>query len=111
MSWRSLYFLKKNFKNIEKDTVSFTNQHEKVKFTQIRSIEEHNSGVNQVLKLNQKEIITASDDCTMKFWNSDNLLIEHQIMTETITCIASTGSKKEIIVAGCHSGNLIFINS
>lgn len=33
-------------------------------------------------------------------------------MTETITCIALTGSnKKDIIVAGCHSGNLIFISS
>jgi WD40 repeat protein len=61
--------------------------------------------------LNSKEIITASDDCTLKFWNSDTLIIEHQIMTETITCITNTGSKKEIIVAGCHSGNLILINA
>ena len=33
-------------------------------------------------------------------------------MTETITCIAATGgSKKEILVAGCHSGNFIMINA
>lgn len=33
-------------------------------------------------------------------------------MTETITCIAATGlNKMEILVAGCHSGNLLLINS
>ena len=53
-----------------------------------------------------------SDDCTLKFWSASSLKIESQIMTETITCISSTGSqKKEILVAGCHSGNLIMINT
>jgi len=38
--------------------------------------------------------------------------IESQIMTETITCISATGSsKKEIIVAGCHSGNLLLVSA
>jgi WD40 repeat protein len=78
----------------------------------VKSIEEHNSGVNQMMRINQKELVTVSDDCTLKFWSASSLKIESQIMTETITCISSTGSlKKEILVAGCHSGNLILINS
>lgn len=53
-----------------------------------------------------------SDDCTLKFWSSQTFKIESQIGTETITCIASTGNnKKDILVAGCHSGNLILISS
>ena len=40
-------------------------------------------------------------------------------MTETITCIAATGysgtgsnsNKRDILVAGCHSGNLIVVNA
>jgi len=43
---------------------------EKIKFMQVKSIEEHNSGVNQMLKINSKELVTVSDDCTLKFWSS-----------------------------------------
>jgi hypothetical protein len=34
----------------------------------VKSIEEHQSGVNQILKLNSKEVVTASDDCYLKYW-------------------------------------------
>lgn len=65
-----------------------------------------------MLKLNNKELVTVSDDCTLKFWSSNNLSVSHNITTETITCIAATGSNKtEILVAGCHSGNMILVNS
>lgn len=68
-------------------------------------------GVNQMMRINQKELVTVSDDCTVKFWSTQTLKIESQIMTETITCIAATGIQKNILVAGCHSGNLILINA
>lgn len=32
-------------------------------------------------------------------------------MTETITCIALTAPKSDLIVAGCHSGNLLLIST
>lgn len=62
------------------------------------------------MRLNEKELVTVSDDCTVKFWSSSTLKIENQIMTETITCISVTGPSKQILVAGCHSGNLLMIN-
>ena len=38
--------------------------------------------------------------------------VESSLATETVTCIAVTGYKsKEILVAGCHSGNLLMINT
>lgn len=68
-----------------------------------------------MLKLNNKELVTASDDCFMKFWNSSNMKVEASLPTETITCIALTGGNnsktKDVLVAGCHSGNLLLISS
>lgn len=60
-----------------------------------------------MLKLPSNTLVTVSDDCSLKFWSSITFAVEHSILTETITCIAATGAKKEILVAGCHSGNLI----
>ena len=82
---------------------------EKIKFQPVKSIEEHNSGINQMLKLNDRELVTVSDDCSLKFWNAQLLRVELSISTETITCIVATSPKKDIIIAGCHSGNLITI--
>lgn len=64
-----------------------------------------------MIKVNEKELITASDDCTLKFWNALQLKVDKTITTETITCIAITGSKRDILVAGCHSGNFITIKA
>ena len=63
-----------------------------------------------MLKLNDKELVTASDDCSLKFWNAQALKVEDSITTETITCMAATSPLKQILVAGCHSGNFILIN-
>jgi WD40 repeat protein len=123
MSRKSLFYLKKNFYKIEKD-ITLKHANERIKFIQVKSIEEHNSGifkyiiyhlkfkfvgVNQMMRINDKELVTVSDDCTVKFWSSNTLKVEAQIMTETITCIAATGLNKNLLVAGCHSGNLILI--
>ena len=38
--------------------------------------------------------------------------VDGSIATETITCIAITGQKnRDILVAGCHSGNIILISA
>jgi hypothetical protein len=39
--------------------------------------------------------------------------VDSNLATETITCIALTGGNaksKDILVAGCHSGNLLMIS-
>lgn len=38
----------------------------------------------------------------------NDLRVQHQISTETTTCICVTGKDKELLVTGCHSGNLNF---
>jgi len=38
---------------------------------------------------------------------SDNdLKVDYQVTTETTTCICLTGTNQELIVTGCHSGNI-----
>ena len=63
-----------------------------------------------MLLLPHNQFVTASDDCTLKFWQSSTLSVEHSILTETITCIVATGPRKDLLVAGCHSGNLIMFS-
>jgi hypothetical protein len=36
----------------------------------------------------------------------NDIKIDQMIQTETTTCLCSTGPKHELLVAGCHSGNL-----
>ena len=64
-----------------------------------------------MIKLNDRELVTVSDDCTLKFWNAQLLKVELSINTETITCIVATSARNDILVAGCHSGNLITIST
>ena len=64
-----------------------------------------------MLKLNEKELVTVSDDCSLKFWNATQTKVEMTVQTETITCLAQTGPKQDILVAGCHSGNLVTIKT
>lgn len=42
----------------------------------MQTIEEHNSGVNQMLKISNKDLVTVSDDCTVKFWAAQSLKID-----------------------------------
>ena len=62
-----------------------------------------------MIKLGDKELVTVSDDCTLKFWNAQLLKVDLSINTETVTCIVATSLRKDVLVAGCHSGNLITI--
>jgi methionine synthase II (cobalamin-independent) len=46
------------------------------KFFEVKTIEEHASGINQMLKMNKDTVVTVSDDCTMKFWNIQTMKVE-----------------------------------
>lgn len=83
----------------------------RIMFQPVKSIEEHLSGINQMIKLGEKELVTVSDDCTLKFWNAQSLRVDLTVKTETITCIVATGQKQDLLIAGCHSGNIISIKT
>ena len=134
LSRTSLLFLRKHHSKLE--TVIPSLAHERARLIPNKSIEEHQSGVNQIIKLSNRELVTASDDCYIKYWtlitgltknpsssssSQVNLKADVSIPTETITCLASTGQminssasgiqKPEYLIAGCHSGNLLIINN
>jgi len=89
-----------------------------VEFKLLATINQHESGVNQIIKLSDKTMVTISDDCSMKLWRTastgaigdkacdDDIKIDVQVSTETTTCVCSTGPKNDTIVTGCHSGNI-----
>jgi len=67
-----------------------------------------------MVRVSQRELITVSDDCFLKFWNASSMKVETSLPTETITCIELTGGhgkgNKDILVAGCHSGDILIIS-
>lgn len=140
LSRSSLCFMRQNHDRLER--FISTQQNERGRLIHTKSIEEHQSGVNQIVKLSSKEVVTASDDCYIKYWSlatssqpkinnnvhhmnqsstsSTTLKADLSIPTETITCLAATGGnvingqgsmKKEYLLAGCHSGNLLIIQN
>lgn len=88
---------------------------ENFKFKQVQDINQHESGINQIVKISNSKMLTISDDCSMKIWKAisetdgtpeNNLKMDNQVSIETTSCIALTGSNNEYIVTGCHSGNI-----
>ena len=67
---QSLHFIRKAYDHIEEKEQRISHANERIKLQPIKSIEEHASGINQMLKLNEKELVTVSDDCSLKFWNA-----------------------------------------
>lgn len=63
-----------------------------------------------MIQINKEQLVSVSDDCTIKFWNATGMKVEEKINTETITCVAVSGQNKEMLIAGCHSGNLMIVN-
>ena len=75
-----------------------------------KTIKEHESGVNQILKISEIKIVTVSDDCQLKVWkygSDSSLTVENDIYTETTNCVTLTGVNRDIVVTGCHSGNIL----
>lgn len=67
MSKDSLQFMRRNHDKMERKLPSMAN--ERIRLAFVKSVEDHQSGVNQIIKLSQKEVVTASDDCTLKVWS------------------------------------------
>ena len=45
-----------------------SHSHSHARLTNVKTVEEHQSGVNQIIQLSNKEVVTASDDCYIKYW-------------------------------------------
>ena len=69
MNRNSLNFVRKTFDKIENPNARVAHANERIRIQPVKSIEEHASGINQMIKLNDKELVTVSDDCSLKFWN------------------------------------------
>jgi len=82
-----------------------THENENFQVTALKALQEHQSGVNQ-LELYGPHMISISDDCALKLWNAERLIVEDELQTETVTCFTISGPKKDILFAACHSGNL-----
>lgn len=111
LNTKSLLFMKKVQPLMEAKETMMGNERAMHKFFEVKTIEEHASGINQMLKMNKDTVVTVSDDLTMKFWNSQTLKVEETHQTETITCMDVTGPQQNLLAAGCHSGNLLLVKS
>ena len=111
LNTKSLLFMKRIQPQMETKEMRMISERALHKFYEVRTIEEHSSGINQMLRMNKDTVVTVSDDCTMKFWNSRTLKVEETHQTETITCIDATGPLQHLLVAGCHSGNFLVVKS
>lgn len=56
---------------------------QKMKIEEIKMIEEHEAGVNQIIHLNSNELATASHDFTIRVWDKKLLKSVQTIQTET----------------------------
>ena len=75
---KSFSFFKKNYSLIEEDKNNiYRHANEQLKFILIKSIEEHTSGINQMIQVPHHFLVSVSDDCSMKFWNENSLKIEN----------------------------------
>ncbi len=113
-----LWYLRNHYTDIDKYLPIFHNEQNGISLKLISTITQHESGVNQILKLTNTNLVTISDDCSLKLWRtastgtvgdqvSDNdIKVTQQVSTETTTCVVNTGQKKELLVTGCHSGNI-----
>jgi len=75
LSKKSLEFMRQIQPIIEDEKNRITNHNNHMRFNIVKSLEEHASGINQMLKLNEKDLVTASDDCSLKFWNCQHLKV------------------------------------
>ena len=110
LSRQSLQFVRSSFPLMERAKFNLKHANERIMMTQVKSIEEHTSGINQMIQICADLLVSVSDDCTVKFWNSTHMKVDEKINTETITCCAISGLRQDLLISGCHSGNLMIIN-
>lgn len=84
---------------------------QKVKLEEVKMIEEHEAGVNQIIHLNQNELATASHDFTIRVWNKKKLECTETIQTETCNCFCTTGYRGKYLMTGYPNGDIFVYNS
>jgi len=108
MSKSSLSFLSKN--RVEIIEV-WRESDQKVKIEEVKMIEEHEAGVNQIIHLNSNELATASHDFTIKVWDRKKLKSIQTIQTETCNCFWTTGFRGKYLVTGYPNGDIFVYSS
>ena len=76
LNTKSLIFMKRIHPYMEAKETMMASEKYMHKFFEVKTIEEHANGINQMLKMNKDTLVTVSDDCTMKFWNSQTMKVE-----------------------------------
>ena len=84
---------------------------QKVKIEEIKMIEEHEAGVNQIIHLNPNELATASHDFTIRVWDKKKLKWVQTIQTETWNWFWTTGLRGKYLVTGYPNGDIWVYNS
>lgn len=111
LNTKSLLFMRTAHPFLEQKETRCTSVKSMQKFVEVKTVEEHHSGINQIVCLNRDQFVTVSDDCTLKFWSTAQLKVYRSHNTETITCLDFTGPGKSLLIAACHSGNLLSIKT
>ena len=65
-----LEYLREYYLIIDKYLPMKHNEKTGVQVKLMNTINQHDSGVNQIVKLSNTKMITISDDCSMKIWNT-----------------------------------------
>jgi len=65
-----LYLLQKYYYFIDKYLPLDHIERLGIDFRLLTTISQHESGVNQIIKLTNKTLVTISDDCSMKVWRT-----------------------------------------
>lgn len=84
---------------------------QKAKIEEIKMIEEHEAGVNQIIHLNPNELATASHDFTIRVWDKKKLKCVQTIQTETWNWFCTTGLRGKYLVTGYPNGDICVYNS
>jgi WD40 repeat protein len=108
LSKTSLSFLSKN--RVEIIEV-WRESDQKLKIEEIKMIEEHEAGVNQIIHLNNNELATASHDFSIKVWDKKKLKCTQTIQTETCNCFWTTGFRGKYLMTGYPNGDIFVYNS
>lgn len=84
---------------------------DKIKIEEIKMIEEHEAGVNQIIHLNATELATASHDFTIKVWDKKKHKWTFSIQTETCNCLCTTGFRGKYLMTGYPNGDIFVYSS
>ena len=71
-------FLQTNYEVIDKYLPIPHAERFGIQLRQVSQIDQHESGVNQIVKLSDENLVTVSDDCSMKLWKKNKGQVTEQ---------------------------------